>query len=125
MSDGPRPRDPDLAQHDRIELWLDVNRDYTSFWRLAVDHRGWTGESCVDDATWDPTWYVAAAADETHWHVEAAIPMSELVPRTPAADTAWAIGLQRTVPGVGFQSWTLPASAEFVRPEGFGYLIFD
>ena len=124
-ANGPRARDPDLSGHDRVELWLDVNRDYSSYWRLAIDFRGWTGESCVADSMWNPTWYVAAAADQTHWHVEAAIPLTELTAEKPTKGQAWAIGIQRTVPGVGFQSWTQPASAEIVRPEGFGYLIFE
>ena len=37
---------------------------------------------------------------------------------------AWAVGVQRTIPGVGFQSWSAPASTQ-VTPEGFGYLIFE
>jgi hypothetical protein len=122
---GPRPRDSDLSRYDRVELWLDVNRDYTSYWRLAIDHRGWTGESCTEDSTWDPTWYVAAADDDVHWHAEAAIPLAELAPQPPSKGQAWTVGMRRTVPGTGRQSWTEPASADAVRPEGFGLLIFD
>ena len=32
--------------------------------------------------------------------------------------------LQRVVPGVGFQSWTTPASTA-ITPEGFGLLLFE
>jgi len=51
-------------------------------------------------------------------------PLRELTGATPGAKTAWAIGLQRIVPGVGFQSWTAPASAD-IQPQGFGYLLFE
>jgi len=122
---GPRPRDADLAARDRVEILLDVDRDYSTFFRLVVDHRGWTYESCLGDRTWNPTWYVAAASDEATWTIEAAIPLAELVERPPAPRQAWAVGLQRIVPQVGFQSWTQPAAAAQPRPQGFGLLIFE
>ena len=46
-SDAPRPRDADLSRQDRVELYIDVDRDFVSYYRLAVDHRGWTGESVL------------------------------------------------------------------------------
>jgi hypothetical protein len=52
-----------------------------------------------------------------------AIPLAELTGELPDGDTAWAVGVQRIVPGVGFQSWTTPAAPE-VAGEGLGYLIF-
>lgn len=120
----PRPRDPDLSAHDRVEVLVDVDRDWSTYYRLTVDHRGWTGESCWGDSTWDPAWYVAADETDTTWTVEAAIPLDELTGSFPRQGTAWAVGAQRVVPGVGFQSWSTPA-APSVIPEGFGLLIFD
>lgn len=120
---GPRVRDPDLAGQDRVELYLDVDRDYATFYRLVIDHRGWASESCWEDSTWNPSWFVAAASSHGFWTAEAAIPLDQLTDRAPTANTAWAIGLQRIVPGVGFQSFSTPAAIDVV-PEGFGYLIF-
>ena len=121
---GVRQRDSDLAPQDRVELYLDTDRDYATYYRLAVDCRGWTAESCWDDATWDPKWFVAAGGDEEMWIVEAAIPWRELVEKRPASGETWAVGIQRISPLVGLQSWTSPANAA-VRPEGFGYLTFE
>lgn len=121
---GPRPRDPDLAARDRVDLFLDIDRDYATYWRLTVDHRGWTGESCWGDRTWDPQWFVAPGGDPGEWIAEAAIALDQLTGRYPKPPTAWAVGIQRTVPGVGFQSFSQPASTA-VTPEGFGLLIFD
>ena len=59
--DGPRPRDADLSQHDRVTVRLDVDRDYTTAFEFTIDNRGWTRDACWGDATWDPTWYVARA----------------------------------------------------------------
>jgi photosystem II stability/assembly factor-like uncharacterized protein len=123
-AEGVRPRDADLSHRDRVEVFLDIDRDWTTCYRLSVDHRGWTADSCWGDATWNPRWFVAASQNDTSWRIEAAIPLAELAPHKPAARDAWVIGVQRTVPGVGFQSWTLPASTA-ATPEGFGYLIFE
>ena len=123
-SDAPRPRDPDLSNNDRVELLIDIDRDYASYYRLTVDHRGWTAESCLGDSTWNPEWYVAANETETAWTIEVAIAKQDLVLPNDQARTVWGLGLQRIVPGVGFQSWTQPSSIE-VRPEGFGCLTLE
>ncbi len=119
----PRPRDSELSDQDRVELLIDVDRDYATYYQFTIDHTGRTAESCWHDATWNPEWFVASGGDETTWTAEAAIPLSALATTPPSETTAWAVGVQRTVPGVGFQAWTQPASPE-VMPEGFGYAVF-
>lgn len=123
-SEGPRPRDPDLGAHDRVDFFFDLDRDWSTWYRLTVDHRGWTGEACFDDAAWNPEWYVAAGGDDHAWTVEAAIPLAELAGERPQPRYVWALGIERTIPGEGVQSWTIPVSAP-ARPESFGYLIFE
>ncbi len=121
---GPRPRNADLSGRDRVEFYIDLDRDYTTWYQLVMDHRGWVAESCWGDASWNPTWFVAQAADEQSWTVEAAIPLDQLTGAYPGSRAVWAVGIQRIVPGVGFQSWTQPAAID-VLPEGFGWLMFD
>lgn len=121
VDDQPRPRDPDLSRHDRVEILVDVDRDFATYYRLTIDHRGWAGDACWDDPTWNPQWFVAADATRDEWIVEAAISLASLHASPRERATTWAIGLQRTVPGVGFQSWTEPA-ATTPEPAGFGYL---
>jgi hypothetical protein len=123
-SDKPRTRDADLASQDRVEIMLDVDRDVATYYRLSIDNRGWTGESCWGDRSWNPEWFVASARADGAWTVEAAIPLSELTGQLPQSKSAWNLGVQRIVPGVGFQSWTTPAAAEAI-PQGFGVLIFE
>ena len=123
-SSEPRQRDADLRRHDRVDLLLDIDRDYATYYHLTIDHRGWTADSCWGDATWNPAWFVAVHSQDGAWTAEAAIPWQELTRTPPTPKQVWAVGLQRTVPGAGFQSWTSPASTE-IRPEGFGYLIFE
>jgi len=118
-----RPRDADLQAHDRVELLLDVDRDYATYFHLSVDHRGWAGESCMGDPSWNPKWYVAGRSDTTEWTAEAAISWKDLTPGKPGPPSVWAMGIQRVVPHVGFQSWSKPAAVR-VMPQGFGYLLF-
>ena len=126
---GPRPRDGDLSTHDRVELYLDVDRDYATAYRLAIDARGWTNDSCWRDPSWNPQWFVAVARSDNAktsptWTAEAAIPLSELKGGVAEGKQIWAVGIQRIVPNVGFQSWNQPAAIE-MQPEGFGTLVFE
>jgi photosystem II stability/assembly factor-like uncharacterized protein len=123
-ANSPRTRDSNLAANDRVELFLDVDRDYATFYRLAVDYRGFTAEECWGDASWNPTWFVAAARDQDAWCVEAAIPIVELVPAAPRSADVWAIGVQRVIPGVGLQSVHEPAKLPYA-PECCCYLVFQ
>jgi photosystem II stability/assembly factor-like uncharacterized protein len=103
---GPRPRDAALEGRDRVEFLFDVDRDYRTAFRLMCDERGWTFESAADDASWNPTWYVAAAQDDDTWTIEAAIAWNELARSPPLPGAVWALGIQRIAPGHGGQSWT-------------------
>jgi photosystem II stability/assembly factor-like uncharacterized protein len=123
-SPAPRPRDGDLSGHDRVELLLDIDRDYATYYRLAIDHRGWPNESCWGDATWNPAWSVAAGREDGAWTAEAAIPLAAIAGRPPQPRDIWAVGVQRVAPGAGFQSWSTPAAVH-VLPDGFGYLVFE
>ncbi len=119
-----RPRDPDLSQHDRVDIFLDLDRDYATYYHLTIDHRGWAADASCGDRSWNPQWFIAAQTSDGVWTAEAAIPLAELKATIVPGKTIWAVGIQRTVPGVGFQSWTTPAGTTVV-PEGFGWLGFD
>jgi hypothetical protein len=122
--DRPRPRDSDLSAHDRVVVRLDVDRDYATAYKLAIDDRGWTNDACWNDATWNPTWYVAATADETTWTAEAAIPLAELVAAPPMSRDVWAASIERTTPGGDRETWSGDAAADD-SPDKFGLLIFE
>ena len=121
---GPRPRDPKLDNEDRVHLCIDLDRDWATYFHLVIDHRGWVAEDCWGDVSWNPNWYVASQSTDDVWTAECAIPIAELTGQRPGTNAVWSVGAQRTIPGVGFQSWTMPASPQ-IRPEGFGYLLFE
>jgi photosystem II stability/assembly factor-like uncharacterized protein len=120
----PRTHDADLSAHDRVEICLDIDRDYGSYWKLAIDSRGCTAESCFGDATWNPAWYVSSGSDAKYWTFEAAIPLAELTPHAPRPRDVWSVGIQRIIPNVGQQTFTQPASIP-ERGEAFGLLMFE
>ena len=97
---------------------IDVDRDFAriTVWRsiTAAGRRKLLG-----GRHWNPSWFVAHGGAEGTWTAEAAIPLAELTGEAAGLQECWAVGVQRIVPGVGFQSWTTPATAE-IMPEGFG-----
>jgi hypothetical protein len=121
---GTRPRDADLEAQDRVDVIIDIDRDWTTYYQLSVDHRGWTADRFWNNASWNPQWFVARERSGGTWRIEAAIALDELAPKPPAPNDAWVIGLQRLAPATLFAAWSQPASPE-VRSEGFGYLMFS
>lgn len=79
VSRVPRQRDQDLSLRDRIEITLDVDRDYRSSYQFVVDHRGWAGDSVGGSVGWNPQWFIDQSQDESSWTVEIAIPLSEIM----------------------------------------------
>jgi photosystem II stability/assembly factor-like uncharacterized protein len=118
-----RERDADLRGHDRIDILLDMDRDYQTYYRFQVDHRGCLAEDCWGDRTWNPKYFVAFVPTETGWTAEFAIPLVELTGDRPSHGKAWAVNVSRIVPGQGVQAWSGPADSE-PRPEGMGLLQF-
>jgi photosystem II stability/assembly factor-like uncharacterized protein len=119
-----RKHDADLSRNDRISIYLDIDRDYATWYEFQIDQRGWTAESCWEDRRWNPQWYVAADGDQTDWRVEAAISWSDLTPIPPKSGTIYALSILRTIPAVGLESWTHPATTQ-MRPANFGLLKFE
>jgi len=122
--DRPRSHDADLSEHDQVRLSIDVDRDYATYFQLAVDHRGWTADACWLDAGWNPRWYVAAASDDATWTVEAAIAWSELADAPPESRHVWTLAVDRLAPKADSQTW-VGMVLENPGPENFGLLIFD
>ena len=118
-----RRRDDDLTGRDRVDILLDLDRDYQTYFRFQVDQRGCVAEDCWGDRTWNPRWFVAVEPTSTGWTAEIAIPRNELSETAPRTGTTWAMNITRVLPGLGAQSWSGPASGT-PRPEGMGLLRF-
>jgi len=118
-----RTHDADLTGHDRVTLFLDIDRDYETCYAIHVDQRGYVAEQCWNDASWNPQMFIHADANDQRWRIEAAIPFRELAPAAPAAGVVWGAGIVRTLPAVGWESWTHPAGSD-ATPQSFGLLRF-
>jgi photosystem II stability/assembly factor-like uncharacterized protein len=119
-----RFRDSDLRGHDRIDILLDLDRDYQTYYRFQIDHRGCLAEDCWGDPSWNPKYHVAFHSSERSWNAEIAIPLDELTGDRPAPGKSWAVNISRVVPGEGILTWSGPAENE-PRPEGMGLLQFQ
>jgi photosystem II stability/assembly factor-like uncharacterized protein len=118
-----RKRDEDLHAFDRVSILLDLDRDYSTYYRLEIDQRGCLCEDCWGDRTWNPRWFVAVRSDPTGWQIEAAIPLAELTGEPVTLNRTWACNVVRILPGRGVQAWSVPADVQ-PRPEGMGLLMF-
>ncbi|MDR3110816.1 MAG: hypothetical protein LBU65_14200 [Planctomycetaceae bacterium] len=119
----PRQRDTDMSNQDRVEIMLDIDRDYSSAYKFTIDYRGWVNDSCMNDTSWNPDIFVANASDGESWLIEAAIPLSALTKKTLKPNETWAIAIRRLVPNNGIECWN--AENSFDLEEGFGLLIFQ
>jgi len=120
---GKRTRDADLAGHDRVDILIDLDRDYQTYYRFQVDHRGCLAEDCWGDKNWNPKYFAAFLSTDEGWTAEMAIPLQELTGDRPSHGKTWAVNAIRVTPRMGILSWSAPA-AEIPRPEGMGLLQF-
>ncbi|MHC4879577.1 MAG: YCF48-related protein [Planctomycetota bacterium] len=118
-----RRHDSDHTGFDRVTLWLDVDRDYATSYRITVDQRGQVSEACWEDSRWNPKLHVAVDADAARWRIEMAIPFVELASQAPRSHDVWAVRITRSIPQVGWQSWIPPFAGE-ENPESFGIVQF-
>lgn len=118
-----RKHDADLTGFDRIRIELDIDRDYTTAYRIEVDQRGQVSESCWEDSAWNPKLAVAVSGDATHWRLEMAIPFSDLTWKPPDSNDTWGVSIVRTTPHVGWQSWVHPAGQQS-QSGSFGLIKF-
>ncbi|MFY7951331.1 MAG: YCF48-related protein, partial [Armatimonadaceae bacterium] len=118
-----RRRDDDLRGKDRVDILLDLDRDYQSYYRLQIDQTGCVADDCTGDSGWNPKWFVAVEPTATGWTAEIAIPRTELTGGLFKAGGTWGMNVTRVVPGVGCRTWSGPADSA-AKPEGMGLMQF-
>ena len=120
-----RDRDAHLERSDHIQFAFDVDRDFSTYWLLGIDHQGRCYDRLHTYVGWNPKWYIATSEDENMWTVEVAIPLSQLTV-TKNTQKAWNMGIRRNIPRVGAVDWPArPRAAEYQSPSEMGVLIFD
>lgn len=89
-----RSRDANLANRDRLEINIDVDRDISSTWQLVVDYQGRVFDSCGIAKSWNPKMYVASHEDDRIWSIECAIPKKDLANEVKSGEI-WRIDFNR------------------------------
>lgn len=115
-------RDVDMSQQDRVEILIDTDRDYKTYYSLTIDFRGWVMEACMGDRNWNSRGQVVRHEDGEAWYIEAAIPFSSLLERSMPSNVVWCMAIRRLVPDAGIECWNVENS--FALTEGFGLLAF-
>ena len=126
-----RPRDDEsIAADDCVEIYVGVNHDLNTFYRLMINSLGNIYEAICDrrgsvrDTSWNPDCKVAVATGRNEWTIELAIPLADLGTAVPQPGTIWGFNLARRRPRTEeFGSWSMAGS--FGAPAQFGDLVFD
>ena len=121
-SDSPRMRDADLSNLDRVEIELDLDRDYTTAYRFEFSHRGDVTDACWDRLDWNCRVFTAQTHTAAGWTLEAAIPWEEIAERAPTKNDVWAAAFRRIVPDRGVECWNAEHSIR--TKHAFGLLTF-
>ncbi|GAB6167195.1 hypothetical protein JCM19992_31950 [Thermostilla marina] len=122
--DRPRRRDVDASRLDRIEWMIDLDRDYCTWYLLAVDCRGYPHDALWRFTSWNPDWFIAVDRQTDRWRVEAAIPFEAITADFPQSGAAWAMGVRRIIPGWGIESFVETERAT-ITPAMFGIFQFQ
>ena len=113
------------SAHERLELLIDLDRDYASAYRFVVDLRGQRSQDCWGNAQWGARWAAAVRRNPESWSAEIRIPMATLggwAGGLPPPGSVWCANLVRRRPGRPYSAWSVPAG-EPPRVEGCGYLV--
>ena len=84
-------RDQDLSNVDRLQFWIDVDRDLASAMQLQVSDAGRVHDAIDGYSAWQPTWYPAIRRDERRVTFEIAILRRDLVDLPITPSESWMI----------------------------------
>ncbi len=119
-------RDEAVWRDDCIEVFLDTNRDRTTFSQIIVNARGTLYDARTPgDSSWNAEISAVAVVGEGRWTVELAIPFADLE-TVPAEGDVWGFNIGRErCPGQERLSIWSPTYGKFLEPDRFGDLTFS
>ena len=124
-------RDANAWQDDCIEIFLDINQDYVSFYQIVINSLGTIfddhsdGTSPQGDVRWNGEYDTAIKKDETFWTVELGIPVDQFKKKIKAGDI-WGFNVARIriANAAEYGQW-VPTYGRARRPDRFGFLVFE
>jgi hypothetical protein len=108
-------RDNDLTQTDRMQLWIDTDRDLLTTMQLQVSDARRTYDAIDGLPHWNPTWYVDSKRSDDQVSFEIAILRRDLVDLPIHAGESWYISAQPIRAGSTPGGTTLPKPGNWMR----------
>ena len=104
-----RKSDSIKPDSDQIQLRIDLDRDYASWFELRWSASGESQDAVNDMVQWNPTWHIAMNHNASSWSAEIAIPLEQLIAGGDASiqrwtERVWAMSVLRSIPGASTQS---------------------
>ncbi len=126
-------RDDDkVSRDDVIEIFLDANHDYQTYYHILVNSIGTVVDQYNDgthrqgDLEWDGSIAVAVALADTFWTVEIQVPVHRLDSQRLGYGAIWGFNFARVrvANSSTYAQWA-PTYGSAHRPDRFGFLVFD
>ena len=125
-------RDQNTWLDDCVEIFFDVNHDYTTFHQVVVNSPGIIFDLYSDGSTrggdvgWNGEYEVATKVEDNFWTVEIGVPASTLQKKKIQAGDTWGFNVARIriANAAEYGQW-VPTYGSSQRPERFGFLIFN
>lgn len=129
---GATNRDENAWQDDCVELFFDPDRDRRTFWQIVINstntvfdqHSDGTGPQ--GNTGWNGEFDSATHVAEDYWSVEVAIPMAQFGEGETGAGAVWGANLARIrIANASEYGQWVPTYGSALRPDRFGYLVFE
>lgn len=111
------PRDQDLSEVDRLQCWIDVDRDLMSAMQLQVSAAGRVHDAIDGQPGWQPTWYPSVRRDGQTLTFEMAVLRRDLVELPIAPGERWLVLATPTRAGQTAPSAVCPNPSDWYRVE--------
>jgi len=123
--------DERLSRDDCIEIFMDTNRDYQTYYHIILNSLGTIMDKYKDeDGNWDFGWSgpsnVATKVEDTFWTIEIEIPADQLHQGRIQSGDIWGFNVARVriANASEYGQWT-PTYGNAHRPDRFGFLVID
>ena len=124
--------DPNISRDDCIELFLDTDHDYQTYYHIIVNSIGTItdqyndGSSRTGNLDWDGVSALATRMEGTSWTVELLIPGHRFKTNRIRYNDAWGFNLARVrvAHSSEYSQW-VPTYGSAHRPDRFGFLLFE
>jgi len=124
-------RDGDVYRDDCVEIFLDPNHDYRTYYALQLNSIGTLTDGYSTDQVdeysreWNGSYHIATQVEDTFWTVEIKIPAEQFREGRIQSDEVWGFNVARVrIANASEYGQWVPTYGAAHRPDRFGFLIF-